>query len=48
MSKKEYHKQLQDGIDEMEATIECLREEINQLLKQKADLSKEIKELQKE
>jgi prefoldin subunit 5 len=32
----------------MEATIERLREEISQLLKQKADLSKEIKELQQE
>lgn len=33
MNKKEYHEQLQDGIDEMEAKIERLREEISQLLK---------------
>lgn len=31
----DYSQQLQDGIDEMEATVERLREEIQQLIEQR-------------
>ncbi|MDF2649626.1 MAG: hypothetical protein K0Q73_5431 [Paenibacillus sp.] len=42
---KEYSKQLQDGIDEMEATIERLREEIERLTEQRNALEESNLEL---
>lgn len=41
----EYSRQLQDGIDEMEATIERLREEIKDLTEQRDALEKSNLEL---
>jgi len=41
----EYSQKLQDGIDEMEATIERLREEINRLTEQRNALKESNLEL---
>ena len=45
MRMNEYRQQLQDGIDEMEATIERLREEIKDLTEQRDALKKNNLEL---
>jgi prefoldin subunit 5 len=45
MCMNEYSRQLQDGIDEMEATIERLREEIKRLTEQRDALQENNLEL---
>lgn len=44
---REYSRQLQNGIDEMEATIERLRDEIERLTKQRHSLEEGNLELYK-